>query len=41
MVGRVDAAHDATLAYGDAHLALHHKGKAAKHFLFLDAQVLS
>lgn len=34
--GRVDAAHDAILADGDAHLARNHEGNAAKHFLFLD-----
>ena len=37
----VDAAHDAILADGDAHLALNHEGNAAKHFLFLDTAAFS
>jgi hypothetical protein len=41
MVRRVDAAHDATLPYGDAHLALDHESDAAEHFLFCDAPALS
>src|SRR6516164_3887514 len=41
MDGRVDAAHDAPLAYGDAHLAVDHEGDAAEHFLFLDTAALS
>jgi hypothetical protein len=37
----VNAAHDAPLAYGDAHLPIDHEGDATEHFLFLDAPALS
>ena len=37
----VDAAHDAPLPHGDAHLPLDHESDATEHFLFFDAAVLS
>ena len=39
--GWVDPAHDARRSYGDAHLALDHKSKAAEHAFFRNAAARS